>query len=41
MSKMLHSMNRDGDHIASFAERMDRLGKKQRELIQPVREHPD
>lgn len=28
------------DHIPSFAERMERLSKKRRELIRPVQEHP-
>jgi DNA-binding MurR/RpiR family transcriptional regulator len=28
------------DHIRSFAERIDRLSKKRRELIRPIQEHP-
>jgi DNA-binding MurR/RpiR family transcriptional regulator len=35
-----HSRDRSGDHIPSFAERIDRLSKKRRELIRPVQEHP-
>jgi DNA-binding MurR/RpiR family transcriptional regulator len=29
-----------GDHILSFAERIERLSKKRRELIRPIQEHP-
>jgi DNA-binding MurR/RpiR family transcriptional regulator len=32
--------NGRGDHIPSFAERLERLTKKRRELIRPVQEHP-
>ncbi len=35
-----HVKNGRGDHIPSFAERLDRLTKKRRELIRPVQEHP-
>src|ERR1700676_11147 len=35
-----HSRDGSGDHIPSFAERINRLSKKRRELIRPVQEHP-
>lgn len=36
----VHSKDGAGSHIPSFAERIDRLSKKRRELIRPVQEHP-
>ena len=38
--KDAHSTDGTGNHIPSFAERINRLGKKRRELIRPVQEHP-
>ena len=38
--KDAHSRDGSGDHIPSFAERINRLSKKRRELIRPVQEHP-
>ena len=35
-----HSRDGSGEHIPSFAERINRLSKKRRELIRPVQEHP-
>jgi RpiR family carbohydrate utilization transcriptional regulator len=35
-----HSRDGSGDYIPSFAERINRLSKKRRELIRPVQEHP-
>ncbi len=35
-----HSTDGTGEHIPSFAERINRLSKKRRELIRPVQEHP-
>ena len=33
-------LNRPSDHAYSFADRINRLSKKRRELIRPVQEHP-
>ncbi len=38
--KNTHSRNGRGDHTPSFAERIERLSKKRRELIRPIQEHP-
>ncbi len=38
--KDAHSTDGTGNHIPSFAERINRLAKKRRELIRPVQEHP-
>jgi DNA-binding MurR/RpiR family transcriptional regulator len=35
-----NSRRRNGNHIPSFAERINKLNKKRRELIRPVQEHP-
>jgi DNA-binding MurR/RpiR family transcriptional regulator len=36
----MHSKDGAKDHILSFAERINRLSKKRRELIRPVQQHP-
>src|SRR5215469_16591335 len=36
----LQSIDGNGDHVPSFAERINRLSKKRRELIRPIQEHP-
>lgn len=33
-------LKQDGDHVPSFAERINRLSKKRQELIRPIQEHP-
>jgi DNA-binding MurR/RpiR family transcriptional regulator len=35
-----HSTDGSGNHIPSFAERINQLSKKRRDLIRPVQEHP-
>lgn len=36
----MKTKNGTGDHLPSFAERINRLNKKRRELIRPIQEHP-